>query len=104
MKYSLWILWNKNYFKRLKYPSPNALNIKCFWHSATIIGGFGVSLNYPILNFKEMVYPKKGLDVALVTNKTDCGKQASTVPYINTYKQARKTYFTILKIQKTTIH
>ena len=30
MKYSLQILKNKNLFKRDKYPSPNALNIKCF--------------------------------------------------------------------------
>ena len=28
LKYSLWILKNKNIFKRHKYPSPNALNIK----------------------------------------------------------------------------
>ena len=58
MKYSLRILKNKNLFKRLKYPSPNALNIKYFWHSATIIGGFRVSRNYPILNFKKTVCPK----------------------------------------------
>ena len=31
MKYSLRILKNKNIFKRLKCPSPNALNIKYFW-------------------------------------------------------------------------
>ena len=31
MKYSLQILKNKNLFKRHKYPSPNALNIKYFW-------------------------------------------------------------------------
>ena len=29
-----------------------------FGHSTTIIGGFWVSLNYPILNFKKMVFPK----------------------------------------------
>ena len=29
-----------------------------FGHSATIIGGFGVSLNYPILNLKKTVCPK----------------------------------------------
>ena len=28
-----------------------------FGHSATIIGGLGVSLNYPILNFKKTVCP-----------------------------------------------
>ena len=31
MKYSLQISKNKNLFKRHKYPSPNALNIKHFW-------------------------------------------------------------------------
>ena len=31
MKYSLRILKNKNLFKRHKYPSPNASNIKYFW-------------------------------------------------------------------------
>ena len=35
-----------------------------FGHSATIIGFFWVSLNYPILNFKKTVCPKR-LDVAL---------------------------------------
>ena len=30
-KYNLQILENKNLFKILKYPSPNALNIKYFW-------------------------------------------------------------------------
>ena len=29
-----------------------------FGHAATIIGGFGVSPNYPILNFKKTVSPK----------------------------------------------
>ena len=31
MKYSVWILKNKNIFKRHKHPSPNALNTKYFW-------------------------------------------------------------------------
>ena len=31
MKYNQQILKNKNLFKRSKYPSPNALNIKYFW-------------------------------------------------------------------------
>ena len=30
MKYSLRILKNKNLFKRLKYPSPDAMNFKYF--------------------------------------------------------------------------
>ena len=42
-----------NLFKRHKYPSPNALNIKFFGHSATNIGGFWVSINYPTLNWKK---------------------------------------------------
>ena len=58
MKYSLRILKNKNLLKRLQYCSPNALNIKYFWHSATIIGRFWVSLNYQILNFKKTVCPE----------------------------------------------
>ena len=34
-----------------------------FGHSATVIGGFGVSLKYPILNFKKMSdIHKKRLD------------------------------------------
>ena len=37
-----------------------------FGHSATIIGGFGLSLKYTILNFKKMSdMPKKCLDAAL---------------------------------------
>ena len=59
MKYSLQILKNRNLFKRHKYPSPNAWNIKMFldpqlykhWR-------FWVSLSYPILNFKKLVCPK----------------------------------------------
>ena len=52
-------LKNKSLFKRLKYASPNALNIKYFWAlSATIIGGFWISLNYPIFNLKKTVCPK----------------------------------------------
>ena len=31
MKYNPQILKNKKLFKRLKYPSTNALNIKYFW-------------------------------------------------------------------------
>ena len=53
MKQSLQILKNKTCFKRHKYPRPNA-----FRPSATTIGGFRVSLRYPILNFKKMVCPK----------------------------------------------
>ena len=43
--------WNIVY-KYLKLPSPNALNINIFGHSATF-GVFELSLNYPILNFKK---------------------------------------------------
>ena len=35
------------------------------------IGGLGVSLNYPLTNFKSMVHPKKQLDVALKQIKYD---------------------------------
>ena len=48
----------KNFFKRLEYPSPNALNIRCFWTLSYNYWRFGVSLNYPILNFKKTVCPK----------------------------------------------
>ena len=58
MKYSLLIFKNKNLFKRQKYPSPNTLNIKYFEHSPITIMGFGVSLKYPIFNFKKTVCPK----------------------------------------------
>ena len=60
MKYSLRILKNKNLLKRHKNPPPNALNIKYFWtlsYNNWGGGGFGVSLNHPILNFKKTVCP-----------------------------------------------
>ena len=66
MKYSLRTLENKNLFKRHKYPSPDALNIKYFWTLSYKHWGFLVSLNYPILNFKKKVCPQKRLDAALV--------------------------------------
>ena len=59
MRYSLQILKSKNLVRRHNYPSPNALNIEFYGPSATIIGGFWVSLIYSILNFKKMVCPKK---------------------------------------------
>ena len=31
MKHSLQTLKNRNLFNRHKYPSPNALDMKCFW-------------------------------------------------------------------------
>ena len=40
MKYSLRILKNKNLFKRLKYPSPNAMNIKYFGTQLQLLGIF----------------------------------------------------------------
>ena len=58
MKYSLQISKNKNLFKRHKYPSPNALNIKHFWTLIKTIGGSWVSLNRLILNFKKTSCPK----------------------------------------------
>ena len=55
MKYSLQILKNKNLSNVLPQMHWTS-NI--FGHSATTIGGFWVSLNYPILNFKKTVCPK----------------------------------------------
>ena len=40
MKYSLRILKKKNLFKRLKYPSPNAMNIKYFDTQLQLLGIF----------------------------------------------------------------
>ena len=54
MKYSLRKRKNKNLFKRHKYRSTNALNIKYFGPLPTTVGLFWVSLNYPILNIKKM--------------------------------------------------
>ena len=51
-------LKNKHFFKRPKYPSPNALNIRYFWTLTYNYWGFEVSLSYRILNFKKMVCPK----------------------------------------------
>ena len=53
MKYSIQILKNKNLFKRHNYPSPSAMSIDIFEPTATTIGGFGVSLNYLILNLRK---------------------------------------------------
>ena len=58
MKYSIQIYKNKNLFKRHKYPSPNALNIKHFWTLIKTTGGSWVSLNHLILNFKKTSCPK----------------------------------------------
>ena len=66
MKYSLRILKKKNVFKRHKDLSLNALNDKYFWTLSYNHCFFLVSLNYPILNFKKTVCPKKCLDAALV--------------------------------------
>ena len=51
-------LKSKKFFKIPKYRSQTHWTSNIFVHSATIIGGLGVSLNYPILNFKKMVCPK----------------------------------------------
>ena len=51
-------LKNKKFFKIPKYRSQTHWTSNIFVHSATIIGGLGVSLNYPILNFKKTVFPK----------------------------------------------
>ena len=65
MKYSLRKLKNKNLFKRHKYPSPDALNIKYFGTLSYNHWVFLVSLNSPILKFKKNGMPKKRLDVTL---------------------------------------
>ena len=59
MKYSIQILKIKNLFKRRKYPSPNAMSSNIFEPSATTIGGFGVSLNYLILNLRKRYSRKR---------------------------------------------
>ena len=51
-------LKNKKFFKIPKYRSQTHWTSNIFVHSATIIGGLGVSLNYPILNLKKTVCPK----------------------------------------------
>ena len=65
MKYSLQILKNKIFFKRLKYPSPNALNIRYFWTLNYNYWGFGgiAEISNPYLQENGM--PKKRMDVAL---------------------------------------
>ena len=66
MKYSLQILKNKNLFKRLKYPFPNALDIKYFWTlSGNHWGFFGIT-KLSNLQLQEKGMYKKHLDVALV--------------------------------------
>ena len=59
MKYSLQILKNRNLFKRHKYPSPNAWNIKMFldhqlYKHLRVLGTTKLSN----LNFKKLVCPK----------------------------------------------
>ena len=59
MKHSLQEPKNKSIFKRYKYPSLNALNIRYFWTIKYFNHwGFSVSINYRILKFKKTVYPK----------------------------------------------
>ena len=70
MKYSLRKLKNKNLFKRHKYPSPNALNIKYFWTLSYNHWAFLVSLNWPILKFKKKRYAEErsGCDTEVAAN------------------------------------
>ena len=58
MKYSLHILKNKNLSKRPNILPQMHWTSNIFGHSATTIGVFWVSLNYPVLNFKKTVCPK----------------------------------------------
>ena len=58
MKYSLQILKNKSFSRDSNILPQMHWTLDIFGHSATIIGGLGVSLNYPILNFKKTVFRK----------------------------------------------
>ena len=54
-----WNISTNDRRNRHKYPSPNTLIIKYFWAlSYNHCGEYGVSLIYPILNFKKSVCPK----------------------------------------------
>ena len=64
MKYSLQML-KTLLFKRHKYPSPNALNIKYFWTLSYNHWAFLGITKYQIHNFKKTVCPPKSLDLAL---------------------------------------
>ena len=57
-KYSLQILKNKVISRESNILPQMHWTSDIFGHSATIIGSFQVSLNYPFLNFKKMVCPK----------------------------------------------
>ena len=68
MKDSLRILKN-NLFKNHKYHgTSNSIKHQIFLDTqlATIIGGFWISLNYPILNFKKIVCPKMSTYVYII--------------------------------------
>ena len=63
-----------------------------FGHSVTINGGFGVSLNYPILNFKKTVCPKNvwmrhwlfyKINTCLLKTTTCIGLQAEQIFSVN---------------------
>ena len=56
--YSLQILKNKVISRDSNILPQMYWTSDIFGHSATIIGGFQVSLNYSFLNFKKMVCPK----------------------------------------------
>ena len=59
MKYSLQMLKKQFFFSRDSNILPQMhWTLDSFGNSATIIGGLGVSLKYPILNFKKTVWPK----------------------------------------------
>ena len=59
MKYSLQMLKKQFFFSRDSNILPQMhWTLDSFGNSATIIGGLGVSLKYPILNFKKTIWPE----------------------------------------------
>ena len=58
-------LKNKRFFKRLKYPSPNALNTRYFWTLSYNYWGFGGITKISNPELKENGMPKKRMDAAL---------------------------------------
>ena len=66
IKYSLWILKNKNLFNRHKYPPTNALNMKYFWTLSYKHWWFLSISKLSNPQLQENGMPKKCLDVALI--------------------------------------
>ena len=76
MKYNLQILKNKTLFKRHKYSSPNALNIKSFWTiNCNHWGVFGITkLSNPLYTSKKRYAQKiSGCGTACIQNPDHMG-------------------------------